>query len=176
MVDVHALEDIAKQRELGKSAITNRPVGQQSGECREDVKCRATASRIGAEESRDEHVARIRIDPSHSDRRAVSIQHIGPCAMILCLHPSVELGSRSAEPIERSRMIAVRGIAHALEGTANRDGGHVERAIQRGGRTSIHELHALRPRHGARCREVNLQVAYRFKRSLQLQVLSLRTG
>ena len=70
-------------------------------------------------------------------------------------------------------MVAVFGVAHALKGAAQREGGHGERAALRCGRPFIHILHAARRCLCAGGIEVDLQVAHRLKGHAHLQVLCL---
>ena len=140
--------------QLGESAIAQRPVGQQAGECWEKVEFAATTRGIGIEEGRNHDGSTILFD-----RLAI----LGSCT---CL----EFGQGIAEAFEDLGGIAVIGIANALEGRAKRQGGHGERAALGGGHALVLILNAAGARLGTRRVEVDLQVAQGFQRGTQLQV------
>ena len=86
------------------------------------------------------------------------------------LHPLAEALERLAELLKGGRMVAVLGIADTLESRAHGDGGDGELSGACGGIALIHILYALCLRLRAAGIEVDLQVACRLERHLELQV------
>ena len=80
---------------------------------------------------------------------------------------------RCHELFEHLTLIAIVGIADALEGTTQRKGRHRERTILRGGIAYIHILDALARCHRAGSIQVNLEVLHRLECHAQLQILGL---
>ena len=75
------------------------------------------------------------------------------------------------EPTESLTVIAVACVSFALEGSAQADGCHVERARLCCRIADKHILYALGTVDGSACVEVNLQIGQRLERSLDLYVL-----
>ena len=69
-------------------------------------------------------------------------------------------------------MVAIVGITHASQSTTQRDSSHTKRAAKCRWHAIVHILHTLGTIIGTRCSEVYLQVAYRLKHSLDLQILT----
>ena len=82
-----------------------------------------------------------------------------------------EAVERAAEFLERGRVVAAGGVAHALERAAEAYRGHGERSALRRWRAGVHVLYAARLCLGAAGVEVDLEVLDRFERGSQLQVL-----
>ena len=124
MVQVDALEMIAYPGQLSQSAITDGPVGQQAREYGEDVERATSTHGIGIEEGRYQHVGTIGIH---------RIGILNRRALILCLYTITEGIYLAAELVKRRTVIAIVGIAHTLECTAQGDRGHGETATIGGG-------------------------------------------
>ena len=174
MVDVDALEVVAEPGQLAQAAVAQCPVGQQVLQGREDVERVAANVGICREEGGHHdvgtvlvHAAVCGVERFAGQRRHGGIGGIG----ILRLHTALETVERLAEALKGLGIVAVGGIAHAVEGALERRGGHGERAVLGGGHALIHVLHLLAALLGARGVEVDFQVAHRLQGHAKLEVL-----
>ena len=176
MVDVHTLEVLAEPRQLAQSAITHRPVWQESAQCREDGERTAAHRSIGIEECRNHHITTIRINRCAGSIILASTQgrtHRIYRSGILRLHPLAETIERVDKLLESPAAITTVGISDALESRTQRDGSHLKNSALGGRCTLIHILYALLRGHGAGGRKIYLEILDRFQGGTQLQVLGL---
>ena len=176
VVDVHTLEVITEPWQLAQSAITHRPVWQESAQCREDGERTAAHRGIGIEECRNHHITTIRINRcagsiilATAQGRTRRIYRSG----ILRLHPLAETIERVDKLLESLAAITTVGISDSLESRTQRDGSHLESSALGGRCTLIHILYALLRGHGAGGRKIYLEILDRFQGGTQLQVLGL---
>ena len=176
MIDVHALEMLAEPRQLAESTVADGPVGQQARESREDAQTVTTHAGIAGEEGGHHHVGRILVDTSVCGIERLAL-HIGADrilqAIIELLNAVAIAIERCHELFEHFTLIAIVGIADALEGTTQRKGRHRERTILRSGIAHIHILDALARCHRTGGIQVDLEVLHRLESHAQLQILGL---
>ena len=127
MVNVYALKHVAYPRQLCQSAITYRPVGQQSRQRGEEAEALTAHRRIGRQEGRHHYIGAIFVYGGERGVEGFSCQGgalriQGAC--IALLHALAELVETVAEALERCRVITLLGIAHTLKGAAQRQCGH----------------------------------------------------
>ena len=176
MVQIDTLEHITEPRQLTKSAVTHRPVGQQLRQSREYTQRLTAHAGICRKESWHHDIGTVfahrsvfRIESLPCQRTSRRILGLG----ILSLDACLEQIQRAAELLKRGRMIAVVGIAHTLKGTAQTDGGHGQCSALRSGHSAVHILYAAGLGFSAAGIKVDLEVLDGLKGHLQLQILRL---
>ena len=129
MVDVYAAEHVAEPRQLRQSAVSNGPVRKQTREFWEDAESVSAHACVGIEERRNHHVGAILV---HSAVSWVVWRAVGVgCAGVLRFHTVAVSVERVYKLVECGAVIAVRGVAHALECRAERYRRHRERTALR---------------------------------------------
>ena len=173
MVDVNTLKDITNPWQLAESAITHGPVRQQARQSGEYGKRIASHRSVCSKEGRYHYVRAVlahstvgRVELLSGKGRTCGVS----CTSIPCLDTIAETVERTAELLERRRMVSVGCIAHALEGTAYADSGHRQRTALGGRRAGIHVLYAFCLILGSAGIKVYLKILHRFKSHAQLEI------
>ena len=168
------LQVVADPGEVGESLVAEGPVGEHARQGGEDVERRGdgVAAGVGSEEGRHHDVGAVFVHGSVGGVEGSAVAHA--CRVlgshVLLFHASLYHIQVVLEVFERLALVAVVGVATALEGGLDADGGHVEGSGLRRRVAGEHILDALCVIYCATGVEVNLQVGQRFQRGFDLNV------